>query len=93
MTTSLTGLRWVNGWAYNPRTNDQGIAFGLSLDGSVVSGGMTFMPRQDVVATLKDEKALNCGFSFPVPTAAPDEFGELQSAMTTASRRKRRRWF
>lgn len=92
VTTSLTGLRWVNGWAHDPK-NRAGIAFGLSVDVSVASGGLTFIPRPDVVATLKDEKALTCGFSFPVPANAPDEFGELQSAMTTAPRRKRRFWF
>jgi len=92
--TSPSGLRWINGWAFDPETAGQ-VAFGFSSGGSIVSGGVTFTPRADVASTLKDQRALRSGFSFPVPIDAPDEFGELQSAMTTTQSPKYRRfgWF
>jgi hypothetical protein len=77
---SPTGLRWVNGWAHDKSRPGQ-TAFGFNVQGSVISGGVTFVRRPEVAATLGDQTALVSGFSFPVPLHAPDEFGELQSGI------------
>ena len=89
--TSPTGLRWVQGWAQGSthgRAHGAGrpgrTAFAFTLGRTVVSGGVTFIDRPDVAATLGDPALVESGFAFPVPMTASDEFGALQSAIRIA---------
>lgn len=77
--TSPSGLRWVTGWAHDPEADRSGIRVGLQAADGIVSGGMTFLPRPDVAATLDDPRAAYCGFAFPVPETVGDEVGNLRS--------------
>ncbi|MGO9326835.1 MAG: hypothetical protein ACLQJ0_01790 [Steroidobacteraceae bacterium] len=86
ITTSPSGLRWVNGWAYNADVGRTELAVGYFCDDAIVSGGVTFVARPDVAAALKDPRALNCGFSFPVPLAFQDKVSDFQSTIRITDR-------
>lgn len=79
ITTSPSGLHWINGWAYNADVSRTELAVGYCFNGAVVSGGVTSLARPDVAAALNDPRALNCGFLFPVPLAVRDRVSNFQS--------------
>lgn len=78
MTTCPSGLRWVHGWAYDANASGTPAAVGYVCNEEISSGGVASLARRDVAAALKDPRALNCGFAFPVPLAVQD-IGDLQS--------------
>jgi hypothetical protein len=79
ITTSPSGLRWINGWAYNGDVGGTQLAVGYVYNDAVISGGVTFLARPDVAAALNDPRALNCGFAFPLPLAVQDKVCDLRS--------------
>ena len=81
ITTSASGLRWATGWAYDPKTRGREVAVAYALDNVVVAGDVRHLKRPDVAAALKDPRALNSGFEFPLPLAAPRMGDELQSSI------------
>ena len=60
ITTSPSGLQWINGWAYDADVGRNELAVGYLCNDGVVSGGLTFLARPDVAAALNDPRALNC---------------------------------
>ena len=86
ITTSASGLRWASGWAYDAKTRGAPLAVGCALNGIVVTGGVRCLQRPDVAATLKDPRALNSGFQFPLLLAAPGTGDELQSSIRIQQR-------
>ena len=79
ITTSPSGLRWINGWAYDGNVGGKQLAVGYVYNDAVISGGVTFLARADVAAALNDPRALNCGFAFPLPLAVQDKVCDLRS--------------
>ena len=77
--TSASGLQWVHGCAYDAERGRSELAVSYFFDGAFVSGGVNFIARPDVAEALKDLRALNCGFAFPVPLDVQDEVGILRS--------------
>jgi hypothetical protein len=77
--TSSSGLRWISGWAYEARFRRTPLAVGYAHDGSIVSGGVIFLPRPDVATALARPAAAMSGFTFPVPSAVT-ELGEDRCA-------------
>ena len=86
ITTSASGLRWASGWAYDPKTRGTPVAVGYALNDTVVAGGVRYLQRPDVAATLKARRALNSGFEFPLLLAAPTTGDELQSSIRIQQR-------
>ena len=86
ITTSASGLRWATGWAYDPKTSGKDVAVGYALNDAVVPGGVRYLQRPDVAAALNDPRALNSGFEFPLPLAAPGTGAELQSSIRIQQR-------
>lgn len=84
VTTSVSGLRTVNGWAYDPDAGRTGLAVGYVGDDGLVSGGITFLARPDVARAVNDARATHCGFSFPVPLSASDDLGVLTSKLVVS---------
>jgi hypothetical protein len=82
-TISPSGLIWLHGWAYDPGLESSDVAVGYRCDG-VVSGGVTFLARPDVVAALQDPRARSCGFAMPIPLAVRDMPADFASNMLLA---------
>ncbi len=78
MTTCPSGLRWVHGWAYDANASGTPAAVGYVCNEAISSGGVISLARRDIAAALKDPRARNCGFAFPVPLAIQD-IGDHQS--------------
>jgi hypothetical protein len=78
ITTSPSGLRWVNGWAYDDVSGTP-LAVAYVYNDAVISGGVTFLARPDVAAALNDPRALNCGFAFPLPLGMLDKVCDVRS--------------
>lgn len=70
--TSPSGLRWVTGWAFDARISRTHIALGYACGETMMSGGVTFLPRPDIAAAINDPTASTCGFAFPVPRSVTD---------------------
>ena len=79
ITTSPSGLRWINGWAYDADVAGTQLAVGYLCNDAVISGGVTFLARPDIGAALNDPCARNCGFAFPLPLAVQDKVCDLRS--------------
>ena len=65
-------------WAYDANASGTPAAVGYVCNEAISSGGVISLVRRDIAAALKDPRALNCGFAFPLPLAIQD-IGDLQS--------------
>ena len=79
--TGPTGLRWADGWAYDPDPGRSGFLVGLDSGAGVISGAPTYLARPDVEATLDDPRASKCGFTFPVPSVVQGGAADLSTGL------------
>ena len=79
--TSPTGLGWAVGWAFDPDSGRNGLLVGLHSETGVVTGAPIFLARPDVEATLDDPRALNCGFTFPMPSTVFEKADVLRAGL------------
>ncbi len=79
--TSPTGLRWAVGWAFDPDSGRSGLLVGLHSETGVVTGAPTFLARPDVEAAFDDPRALNGGFTFPMPSTVFEKADVLRARL------------
>lgn len=79
--TSPTGLRWAVGWAFDPDSGSSGLLVGLHSETGVVTGAPTFLARPDVEAAFDNPRALNSGFTFPMPSTVFEKADVLRAGL------------